>query len=368
MPTTAPSRAIQLDGLRALAMLGICWDHWVPAVWNLGLPYEIGLYFFLVLTGYFITGSLLRTRDKAEAKAAGGKWRWQAWKEFQWRRGLRIIVPYYAALLIAFVFLAPTLWHNLHWYLLYLTNIHVALLGEWPAGTSHFWSIAIQQQFYLFWPVIIWQTPRRFLPLAMILFAAMAPVSRYFEHLLIPPFLWPEKISWACFDFFGIGGLMALAIHRGFPLSSRLWGILMVVFCGAYLVFEFGARFGLPENRIGPFYASILSIGLCGVIATASLGWKNPAGKFLETAFLQKVGLLSYGIYLYHNLAPIILGKLLPFLWWGSYADSILQTAIRIVCFAALTWAMTLVSWKYLEIPLNNLRGKKPQDTHAKLH
>ncbi len=361
MPPPPTNRAIQLDGLRALAMLGICWDHWVPQAWNFGLPYEIGLYLFLVLTGYFITGSLLRSRDKAEAASTGEPWRWKAWKNFQWRRGLRIIVPYYVALAIAFVFLAPKLWHNLHWYLLYLTNFHIALLGEWPHGTSHFWSIAIQQQFYLFWPVVIWLTPRRFLSYAMILFAAMAPISRYFEHLLMPPFIWPGKISWGVFDFFGIGGLMALAIHQGFPLSSRLWKILGVIGCGFYFLVELGPRFGisLPPNNIGPLYSTILSFGLCGVIATASIGWNNLAGKFLETRFLQKVGLLSYGIYLYHNLAPIILGKTIPFLWMGPYADTIPQAALRTAAFAALTWAMTVISWKYLETPLNNLRAKR---------
>ncbi|MBC7980197.1 MAG: acyltransferase, partial [Armatimonadetes bacterium] len=277
------------------------------------------------------------------------------------QRGLRIIAPYYLALLIAFIFLAPELWPNLHWYLLYLTNFHIALIGEWPHGTSHFWSIAIQQQFYVIWPLIVWLSPRRFLALAMILFAAMAPLSRYFEYLFEPPFIWPDKISWSCFDFFGIGGLMALAIHRGFPLSSRLWKILGILGFGAFLILDFGPRLGIPPNPIGPFYATFLAIGLCGVIASASIGWGNTVGKILETRFLQKVGLLSYSIYLYHNLAPIILGKIMPFLWWGPYADTIAQTFVRIVLYAALTWTMTLASWKYLEVPLGNLREKAKQ-------
>jgi hypothetical protein len=269
------------------------------------------------------------------------------------------MAPYYVALAIALIFIAPKIGPHIHWYLLYLANIHIALLGEWPHGTSHFWSIAIQQQFYLFWPAVIWLAPRRFLIPAMLLFTAIAPLSRYCEHLLMPPFIWPHKLSWVWFDFFGIGGLMALAVHRGFPLSARFWKILMVVGCGAYTVFEFGPRFGLPPNRIGPFYASILSVGLCGVIATASLGWNNFAGRFLETKFLQKVGLLSYGIYLYHNLAPIILGKILPFLWQGPYAETAPQIVVRIAFFAVLTWAMTILSWKYIETPLNNIRSKQ---------
>ncbi len=358
MTAPATNRAIQLDGLRALAMLGICWDHWVPEAWGFGLPYEVGLYFFLVLSGYLITGSLLRTRDKQEILGAG--WRWRAWKEFQWRRGLRIIAPYYAAIVVALVFMAPNLWNNLHWYVLYLTNIHIALLGEWPEGTSHFWSIAIQQQFYLFWPAVVWLVPRRLLIPAMILFAVIAPLSRYYEYLFMPPFIWPHKLSWGWFDFFGIGGLMALAVHRGFSLSARFWKLLMFAGCGSYAVLKFGPLIGLPPNRIGPFYPTILTIGMCGMIATAAMGWNNFFGRFLETEFLQKVGLLSYGIYLYHNLAPIVLGKIMPFLWWGPYAETTAQIGLRIVLFALLTWGLTMASWKYIETPLNSMRSKKP--------
>lgn len=357
MTATATNRAIQLDGLRALAMFGICWHHWVPTVWCFGLPFEVGLYFFLVLTGYLITGSLLRTRDKREMTGTG--WRWREWKDFQWRRGLRIVVPYYVALAVALVFMTPNLWQTLHWYVLYLTNIHIALLGEWPQGGSHFWSIAIQQQFYLYWPAVVWLVPRRYLALAMILFVVIAPLSRYYEHHFMPPFIWPHKLSWCWFDYFGIGGLMALAVHRGVPLSSRLWKILMVVGCGTYMILIFGPRFGLPPNRIGPFYSTVLSIGCCGLIATASLGWNNFAGRLLETKLLQKVGLLSYGVYLYHNLAPIVLGKIMPFLWWGPYAETLPQTIVRIVLVAALTWGMTLASWKYIETPLSQMREKK---------
>ena len=66
-------RAVQLDGLRAVAMMAICWDHWCPASWPRVFPFEVFLFFFLVLTGYLITGSLLRERDRSEAR--GGAWK-----------------------------------------------------------------------------------------------------------------------------------------------------------------------------------------------------------------------------------------------------------------------------------------------------
>ena len=83
-------------------MLAICWDHWCPAGWPRVFPFEVFLFFFLVLTGYLITGSLLRERDRGEAR--GGAWKAAALRNYQIRRGLRILAPYYVALALAWLF------------------------------------------------------------------------------------------------------------------------------------------------------------------------------------------------------------------------------------------------------------------------
>ena len=212
-------RAVQLDGVRAIAMIAICWDHWCPAGWPRVFPFEVFLFLFLVLTGYLITGSLLRERDRSEER--GGAWKAAALKTYQIRRGLRILAPYYAALALAWIVRAPDMiGSGLPWYVFHLSNFHMALLGHWPAGTNHFWSLAIQQQFYLIWPFVIWFLPRKLLVPAIVAFTAMGPVSRMFHDFFLPWFAWPQLLTWACFDYFGIGALFALAVHRGMSLES----------------------------------------------------------------------------------------------------------------------------------------------------
>ncbi|MGB6220855.1 hypothetical protein [Haloferula sp.] len=65
MPT--PHRSTQLDGWRAVGVLGVIWLHWAPRSWRGPLPFEIGLYFFLTLTGFLITRILLKERSIGES-------------------------------------------------------------------------------------------------------------------------------------------------------------------------------------------------------------------------------------------------------------------------------------------------------------
>lgn len=337
-------------------MMAICWDHWCPPFWPRVFPFEIFLFLFLVLTGYLITGSLLRERDRSEEK--GGAWKLAALKNYQIKRGLRILAPYYLAVAIAWVVRAPDMiGAGLPWYLLHLSNIHMALLGYWPPGTNHFWSLATQQQFYLIWPFVIWFLPRKLLIPVMLLFTAMAPLSRVYHDVMLPWFAWPELLPWTCFDYFGIGGLLALAVHRGMSLESPgLRGIAALGLVG--YGFIFGAHaLGWQTFGLRPYQQTLLSIGLCGLIAIGSVGFRGLFGRLLEHPLLQRVGQLSYGVYLFHNLAPLVTGKLLPFLWSGWF-----ETGFGIVCrigiFALVTWLMTLVSWHKIELPLQGVRAK----------
>lgn len=337
-------------------MLAICWDHWCPPTWPRLFPYEIFLFLFLVLTGYLITGSLLRERDRSEER--GGAWKLEALKNYQIRRGLRILAPYYAALAIAWIVRAPDmLGSGALWYLFHLSNIHMALLGYWPSGTNHFWSLATQQQFYLIWPFVIWFSPRKLLVPVMLVFTAMAPLSRVFHGELQPWFAWPDLLTWSCFDYFGIGALFALAVHRGMALESPgLRWLAGLAFAGYAAIYGSHAL-GWPTFSARPYQQTLLAVALCGVIALGSVGFSGGMGRLLEHRVLQRVGQLSYGIYLFHNLAPLLVGKVLPFLWWGWF-DSGPGVWVRMAVFAAVTWAMTVASWRWIELPLQDVRAK----------
>ncbi len=336
-------------------MVAIAWDHWLPKSWPRVFPFEVFLFFFLVLTGYLITGSLLRERDRSETR--GGSWKWQALKTYQIRRGLRILAPYYAAIALAWIVRAPDVTGaSILWYLGHLSNIHMAFLGYWPSGTNHFWSLAIQQQFYLVWPFVIWFMPRRLLVASVVLCALMGPVTRWLHPCFEAWVAWPNLMTWACLDYFGIGGLLALAVHRGMSLESPGLRLLSGFALAGYLVFFIGHAMGFPTLGVRALQQTLLSIALCGLIAATSVGFSGVLGKILEHPVLQRIGQVSYGIYLFHNLAPLVTGKLMGFLWNGAFEDGV-GALFRIAIFAAVTWGLTLASWRWIEQPLQEIRS-----------
>lgn len=348
-------RAVQLDGLRAIAMIAICWDHWCPAGWPRVFPFEIFLFFFLVLTGYLITGSLLRERDRGESR--GVRWKAAALKTYQIRRGLRILAPYYAALVLALLVGAPDILPGLGWYLFHLSNFHMATLGYWPAGTNHFWSLAMQQQFYLIWPFVLWFLPRKCVVWAMIAFSVIGPVSRMFHDQQLEWFVWPQVLTWASFDYFGVGGLFALAVHRGMRLESPALRWLSLVSLAGYVWIFTAHAFDWPTFGLRPLQQTFLAVALCGFIAKGLVGFMGPLKRVLEHSVIQRIGQLSYGVYLFHNLAPLVAGKFFWFLWGDFFQNTIGE--ILIVCVtAAVTWGLTLASWRWIEEPLQGLREK----------
>jgi peptidoglycan/LPS O-acetylase OafA/YrhL len=347
-------RAVQLDGLRAVAMIAICWDHWCPEGWPRVFPFEIFLFFFLVLTGYLITASLLRERDRSEAR--GLPWKAAALKNYQIRRGLRILAPYYVALALAWIVRAPDVTGSgLVWYVFHVSNLHIASLGYWPSGTNHFWSLAMQQQFYLIWPFILWFVPRRGLWLALLAFTAIGPLARIFHDSFLPWVAWPQVLTWASFDYFGIGGLFALAIHRGMSLESpALRWLAGVAFVG-YLAIFISHSLGGPTWNLRCIQQTLLSISLCAVIAGATVGFSGILKNLLECRPLQRIGEVSYGIYLFHNLAPLLAGKLFWFLWDDTFAN-LPGALLRVAVYAVVTWGLALASWRWIEFPLQTLR------------
>lgn len=348
-------RAVHLDGLRAISMIAICWDHWCPPGWPRVFPFEVFLFFFLVLTGYLITSSLLRERDRGEAR--GGSWKAAALKTYQIRRGLRILAPYYAALALAGIVGAPDVLPGLGWYIFHLSNFHIATLGYWPVGTNHFWSLAMQQQFYFIWPLVIWLIPRRFLVLTVLAFTVIGPISRMFHDSLLPWFVWPHVLTWASFDYFGIGALLALAVNRGLRLESPPLRWLSFLALIGYLGISGAHAFSWPTFGLRAFQQTFLAVAICGLIAKGLVGFKGPLKKALEHPAIQKIGQLSYGLYLFHNLGPLIAGKIFWFLW-GDFFQNPAGTLLKFFSYAAITWALTLASWRWIELPLQRVREK----------
>src|SRR5688572_6027292 len=207
-----------LDGLRGIAIILVMLHHFTsyrPTAGIDGLIGSVVFFFwtgvdlFFVLSGFLISGILLDTRNSE-----------RYFTSFYARRTLRIFPLYYLVLFLAFVVLpkfpavhavlaghpdVPTQWP----YWLYLTNFSIAD-GGWVHGwVDVAWSLAIEEQFYLVWPLMIWLCPPRLVaPLCAVILVA-EPIARVYARATDVPSLSIFVLPWFRLDGFATGALLA---------------------------------------------------------------------------------------------------------------------------------------------------------------
>ena len=162
----------QLDTLRAFAVTAVLVHHYFTwANWGLGAT--LGVKLFFILSGFLITGILLRSRDAATA--SGHKWSSLVGR-FYVRRFLRIFPLYYFVVAVAATINLEPAREILPWLLTYTLNIYMANLGWFVANFAHFWTLAVEEQFYIFWPWIILFAPRNWLIRLTLIFISVGPL------------------------------------------------------------------------------------------------------------------------------------------------------------------------------------------------
>jgi peptidoglycan/LPS O-acetylase OafA/YrhL len=158
----------QLDGLRGLAVIAVVAHHYAEHFWHSsgGGPVALAaVRLFFVLSGFLITGILLRSKeeiDRGRQTMAG------ALRIFYLRRALRIFPLYYLTIAIGVAANLPPAREILPWLCAYLVNVRVERTGEWVEVFSHFWTLSVEEQFYLFWPLLIFCVRRRHLPAVIV--------------------------------------------------------------------------------------------------------------------------------------------------------------------------------------------------------
>ncbi|HEY0009845.1 MAG TPA: acyltransferase, partial [Tepidisphaeraceae bacterium] len=210
----------QLDGVRAIAVLLVIWQHFVPA--SAAVPGgpswgAIGVGLFFTLSGFLITRILLNGRVKIEA---GSTSLGRMLKQFYVRRFLRIFPLYYGVLGVLTLFNVDHIRERIWWHLAYLTNIRFAYYPRGAEIERHLWSLSVEEQFYIFWPLMILLAPRKLLLPVMILAVAAAPVFRYYTYA--PGFMVHEWMMFSCLDLLGMGAILAILSAPQFGLS-RWW-------------------------------------------------------------------------------------------------------------------------------------------------
>ena len=212
-----------LDGIRCLAMILVIGIHF-----RLFWFGWVGLQLFFVLSGFLITRILIDHADETPR---------DYFLKFYARRALRIFPAFYA-FIIAFLLIswlidaAPRTTQYWEYASTYIYNIVVALDNEKHRFfIGHFWSLCVEEQFYLVWPLIIYFTPRRHLKPAMIGIILLAPLCRYLTYY---HWSWFDNSGWlpatyllptSHMDAFAMGAL--LAIHPFKADYRHFWGSLV---------------------------------------------------------------------------------------------------------------------------------------------
>lgn len=382
-----------LDGLRGVAILLVMVFHaQVPFAKECAGPFcaadraflavcrsgWCGVDLFFVLSGFLITGILLDARPARGTGELG-----QYFTSFYARRTLRIF-PLHYALLALFLVVVPLLPHagsgviareigeyaqlapDQWWFWAYLGNFYFASHGFAGHGIPDvLWSLAIEEQFYLAWPVVVLLLPRRSLASACALLAASAVAFRiWMSSQGADPvtvfLLTPGRI-----DGLAIGALVA-TIARGPAADGTLARVGMAMMALGAMPLAWAAvtdgpldEYSRPMQSFG--FTALAVLG-GGIVATAVVRPESAVGRSLSVAPLRVLGKYAYALYLFHlSLQPVLRTALfrseaVPTLW-GSHLPGLL--AFDLVLVAASLGAAWL-SWNLFERHFLRLKDRFP--------
>lgn len=304
-----------LDGLRATACLGVVFFHCrVPGFSGGGIGVDV----FFVLSGYLITGLLAtEIEDAGEVNV----WRFLVRRALRLWPALIAMLAVYAALApLAFPYYGAARWRDVFAASVYLTD-YTRMFG-WPTPLAHTWSLAVEAQFYLLWPLVLTlllKAPRQV--------AAVALIAAWAALTLGRGVAMQEAADWNAVYHPLHWRMTGLILGSALALAPVRWGAAWIGWLGAALLLTLCALLpseaGVPLVRWGIPLAELASVGLLiSILAGGSLR------RGLAWPPLVAIGLMSYGLYLWHApiawfmwsspwwlLAPTVLGASLPLAW-----------------------------------------------------
>ena len=346
----------QLDAIRAIGVSLIFYQHFVR--WSVkpitffGHQILFGITAvdsFFVMSGFLITGILLKSKEKVEHNKATV---FSSLKTFYTRRTLRIFPIFYLTLLVTFTLNIHPVRETIWWHVCYASNIYSAVAGSVNNGAiSHLWSLSVEEQFYLVWPLVILLVPRKHLAGVLTVIILTAPAFRYYCGSIQMESAIANALTPGNIDLLGIGALLAyLKAHRPEMLPPFL-KLSLGIGCPMFLVSVLSNSFALGEV-FGAFTRTFEGLWICWFIDKASEGFGGVVGYVLELKPLSYLGKISYGLYLYHNFVPSLLNEALQTLHVAGpqtiWSQCLVYTAVSV--------AIASVSWHLVEKPLLGLK------------
>jgi peptidoglycan/LPS O-acetylase OafA/YrhL len=349
----------ELDGLRFYAFLGVFICHTLPfdgafyRRFHLPIPWlwgaiaksgAAGVDLFFALSAFLITSILLREREET-----GGI----SLRRFYLRRILRIW-PLYFLLIAVGVVLAHTMakqslpWYYIAGYLLFVGNWVHAVFGRPESICSPLWTVSIEEQFYLIWPLLMKMLRRRGMIVAAIVTFLLAIVSRVGFMLAGSSggFIYYGSVS-RC-DSLALGILLALFADRLPRLTRSVRWLLLAVGLLGWV-----ASSAWLNEQPGPVDIRMVLGRLIVSLAAGAILYAclHSHSKLVRGEWVVRLGKISYGLYMLHLTAILIVLTLFRPVWgWQLLAAKALGFVMTVV--------LAMASYRWVESPFLHLKDK----------
>lgn len=337
-----------LDGIRGLAILLVVLFHNFGFMRYFSFGW-LGVDLFFVLSGFLITGILMRSAGQENFL-----------RNFYMRRVLRIFPLYYLCLIIFLIILpafhkAPAglkyYVDNQWWFWTYLQNWLFIIKKTTSSDIlHHFWSLAVEEQFYLIWPLIILLVRK---PKLLIVIMSTVLITVICLRYII----WEKQIenlayfnlyTFSRIDGIAIGSIMALVHQLDHGFLKKNSTIIVLLLAGANFLFYFinsRNNFGFPYMAIIGYTTFALMFAL--LIYEAVTGGSKIINVLFNNGILKFFGKISYGFYVYHWPLFVLLNPLL-LSWLQEHSMPYPHVLSSITC-SLVGLAVSLISYRYFE-------------------
>lgn len=316
---------------------------------------NLGVNFFFVLSGFLITYLLIKEQEKNGQIHL---------VKFWVRRILRIWPLYFLCVFFGFV-IFPYLKvlfgqesleiANPLYYVLFISNFDILSNGMPDASIlGVLWSVAIEEQFYLVWPVILFFIPYNRYWIVFIVIITQSIVFR----MLNDGFAMHEFHTLSCIGDMAVGGLLGWIMSRkeSIPNFNKL-PRLSILFCyiGFMVFYLFRKDFVAYNDGIAVFDRTVIALFIAGIIADQSFS-KRPIFDVSKVTLINRLGRISYGLYCLHFVGILITLKLNVLLGFNQSLYQVLL--LETFCALIITILLAELSWRLWERPFLKLKER----------